>query len=147
MKRGWKYVLLTAYALFMFWLLFGKRLMDPGEVNWQLKPLFTLRIYWQALWHTDDPLLRWQSFANLFGNVVLFIPMGFFPAWLWEPWRKFWRQFLLMAGLIVAVEVLQIATGLGWCDIDDLLLNLVGTSLGFLLWKVCFAKRRKTSKS
>ena len=139
MKRRWQYALLAAYSLIMFWLLFGKRLADPGMVDLQLQPLRTLRIYWQALLHTQDPSLRWQSIANLFGNVLLFVPMGFFPPWMGQFWRKFWRQLILMTGLIVTIEAAQFLTGLGWCDVDDLILNLCGTTMGYFLWK-CLQK-------
>ena len=37
--------------------------------------------------------------------------------------------------LILCVELLQLATMLGSCDIDDLILNVIGASLGFFLWK------------
>lgn len=142
MKKEWKLCILLAYAAFMFWLLYGKRFASPGEVGLQLQPLYTLQIYWQALLHTDDPLLRWQSFANLFGNVVLFVPMGFFAPWISAVWQKFWQQLLLMVTLIIAVEVTQLATGLGWCDVDDLILNVLGTSLGFLLWRLCWKETK-----
>lgn len=142
MKRRWQMLIVAAYALFMFWLLFGKRLIEPMDVGLQLKPLHTLRIYWRALLHSQNELLRWQSFANLFGNVLLFVPLGYIPPLLHGFWRRFWRQLLLMAALIILVEVTQLATGLGWCDIDDLLLNLLGTSLGYCLWKWVASKKK-----
>ena len=38
--------------------------------------------------------------------------------------------------LILAVEILQLVTLLGSCDIDDLLLNILGAAMGYVLWKL-----------
>ena len=49
----------------------------------------------------------------------------------------FFFLFLLMCILAIAlVEVLQLVTLLGSCDIDDLILNLSGMILGYLLYLI-----------
>ena len=55
--------------------------------------------------------------------------------------RKFLRTFFASAALILTVEVLQLFTLLGSCDVDDLILNMAGVILGYLLWKLC--RKRK----
>ena len=38
-------------------------------------------------------------------------------------------------GIIVIIELIQLFTLLGSCDIDDLLLNTIGAVIGWLLWR------------
>ena len=142
MKRKWKRLLLTAYAVAMLWLLYGQRMVYAQEIGLQLRPFATLELFWNSLRQSQDPWQKWQAVANLLGNVVLFIPLGFFLPWIWKKWRKFWRQLLLMTALILFVEITQLCFGLGWCDVDDLLLNLIGTTMGYGIW-ACACKKGK----
>jgi glycopeptide antibiotics resistance protein len=66
--------------------------------------------------------------------VVLFLPMGYFLPMLWEQFRPLWRCLLNGALIITAIELIQLLTLLGRCDIDDLLLNLLGIALGYALY-------------
>jgi len=78
---------------------------------------------------------RQTKFAmyNVLGNVVMFIPFGFFAALLWRGFT--WRRALL-AGICVTgfIECWQLCIGRAF-DIDDLLFNALGVFCGFLLWK------------
>ena len=74
---------------------------------------------------------------------MLFVPLGFLVPWMWQPWRRFWRHILLMGGIILMVELSQLLLALGTCDVDDLLLNLLGSSMGFLVWKMNEKLRRQ----
>ena len=72
---------------------------------------------------------------NFFGNVLLFMPLGFFEVLL-HPAATRRRQLLMTAGASVS---LSLFIGFAKCfnyrvpDIDDLLLNLLGSVLGALL--------------
>lgn len=134
-RKHWKTLLFALYCLLMFWLLFGQRMDDGGFRELQLRPSRTLQLFWRALTISSDPGMRIHAFINLLGNVVMFVPLGFFVPWIWQCWRKFLRHFLLMSGIILCVELSQYVLRLGTCDIDDLILNLVGTTMGFALWK------------
>lgn len=67
------------------------------------------------------------------GNVVMFIPFGFFAALLWRGFT--WKRALL-AGICVTgfIECWQLCIGRAF-DIDDLLFNALGVFCGFLLWR------------
>lgn len=68
----------------------------------------------------------------LLGNVVMFLPFGFFTALLWRGWT--WRRTLgLGLGLSGCIECWQLLVGRAF-DIDDLMLNTLGTLCGFWLW-------------
>lgn len=135
MSRRFRYILLAAYGLLMAWLLFGQRMGQGSEGILQLKPLNTLKWFWWVLRNSGEPGLRTHALINLVGNVAMFVPLGFLLPWIWDFFRKFWRHILLMAAIIIAVELSQYCFQLGTCDVDDLLLNVIGTSLGYCFWK------------
>ncbi len=67
---------------------------------------------------------------NVVGNVLLFLPLGFFAA-IVTRWRVP-RVTLAAAALSTCIEVTQLALGDRWVDIDDVLLNTCGGFLGAL---------------
>lgn len=72
---------------------------------------------------------------NFWGNIAMFLPIGFFPALLWRRGR-WWKALLTGAGLSLAIELCQLPTARG-TDIDDLWLNTLGAVLGYALaWLV-----------
>lgn len=147
MNERRKIVLRAAFVLYgilMLWLLFGQRyqgqlvIPDPGQMleKMNLKPLHTIGNYLWVLEHSEDPGMRREATINLVGNVVMFVPLGYFLGALFVPFRRFWRVLLWSAVLICVVELLQILTMLGSLDIDDLILNLLGILLGWCVWKL-----------
>ena len=145
MKRKLPAVVLICYGLLMFWLLLGQRMGQQNEAILQLQPMRTVSRFLWVLQHSDQPGLRMHAWVNLLGNVAMFVPLGALVPWIWEKMGSFWRHFLLMAALIIAVEWLQLVSGLGTCDVDDLILNLLGTTAGYLLWylpKMVYGRKR-----
>ena len=136
MSKRSKIAILAVYGMLMLWLLFGQRMGQGSQGILQLEPLHTLKQFWWVLRNSSQPGLRTHAWINLAGNVAMFVPLGFLMPWIWSFWRKFGWHFLLMVAVIILVELAQYFLGLGTCDVDDLLLNLVGTSLGFLFEKM-----------
>ncbi len=131
--RKWWAFALACYGLVMLWLLFGQRWGQwNGTVN--LHPFDTLRRFIWVLRYSSDPAQLRHAVVNLAGNVVMFVPLGFLLPCVLPKLCAFWRHLLWMLALILTVELLQWWTGLGTCDVDDLLLNLVGTTAGYLLF-------------
>ena len=71
---------------------------------------------------------------NFLGNIIMFMPIGFFVPLLWENISIKKATFI---GFVASftIEVLQIPFARG-TDIDDLWLNTLGTILGFLVYKL-----------
>lgn len=80
------------------------------------------------------PEYRRAAIINLFGNIVMFIPLGFGLPWVHIHLRRWWKTMLVSTVVIICVELVQLVTLLGHCDVDDLILNLIGVTLGYLLW-------------
>ena len=137
MRRQRKSLLwLLLYSLLMLWLLFGQRLENREEVGKiNLVPFATVRLYWRVLQRQSSPKLVLHSVVNLVGNVALFVPLGWLLPEIGRPFRGVFRTVFFAVSLICLVEILQYLTGLGSCDIDDLILNTVGVLTGYCFWK------------
>ena len=144
-KRTARQILLrfffVAYCAWMLWLLFGQRMGTEGELaalgeRMNLDPFATIKRYWPLLMGGNGLALRRQAVINLVGNVVMFVPLGYCLPRIFPWFRRFFRTFFVCILLIAAVELVQLFTGLGVCDVDDLILNMAGISLGYLISKI-----------
>ena len=143
-KHRWGRLLFWAYSIWMLWLLFGQRIGYDHGASFQeylartvnLKPFKTIGNYWYVVWRTSD----WEQIRhiviNLVGNVIMFVPLGFFLPLNWEKVCGFVKWLAVVVGVITAIEVLQMLTRLGSLDVDDLILNLAGSAAGYGLYKL-----------
>ena len=75
---------------------------------------------------------------NLFGNIILFMPLGVFIPLLNQRYLRVANLVILVAVLIFVVECIQMLTYVGSFDVDDILLNTLGAWLGLVITrKVC----------
>ena len=85
-----------------------------------------------------DPEKFWlfrHALVNLGGNTVLFVPMGIFLPQLCRKLDCFRKVLLAGAGIIICIELTQVLTLVGRCDIDDLILNLIGIAAGYGVYR------------
>lgn len=78
---------------------------------------------------------------NNVGNVVVFMPFGIFIRLLY-PKVKFIKFFFLMLGASITIELLQMITQSGSCDIDDVILNVLGALLAYIILKIPFILKK-----
>ncbi|MDQ0243350.1 glycopeptide antibiotics resistance protein [Bacillus fengqiuensis] len=121
---------LALYTISLLVLLFV-RPTDQSYTNWNLEPFSTILFYLSG---KVAPLV---AFYNLAANIGLFIPYGIFLMIRKEraslPAKKLFYGALFGISII---ELTQFLTRRGSLDIDDLLLNLVGVYLGYILFPV-----------
>lgn len=75
-------------------------------------------------------------FKNIIGNVLMFIPYGFFAS-LYIELKSFLKAFLLVLVASVSIEVTQLVIGRVF-DVDDILLNVTGGMIGYLIYIVIY---------
>ncbi len=80
------------------------------------------------------PFLRW--FSNIFGNMLVFVPLGLYLPAALPAMRRFARTLAAVVLVSVSLETLQYLLGTGSTDIDDVWLNAAGGSLGYLLYVI-----------
>lgn len=74
---------------------------------------------------------------NLLANALMFIPMGMALPVLFEgKFDKIWKITVFVTILVLIIEIIQFLTFLGSADIDDLILNVMGTILGYGIIKI-----------
>lgn len=127
--------LFWSYIAVLLVVLFGLRLGRQTEMRWNLRLLDTVGRYLRVLRRSTDARQRMYALANLWGNLLLFVPLGAFLPLLFSPFRRWWKALAGLLGILIAVEAAQLVSRLGTCDVDDLLLNFVGAFLGWLLWR------------
>ena len=68
-------------------------------------------------------------YRNIVGNIIMFIPFGFFTSYYLKLEKK--RVILYIALIIsIVIEFIQLNIGRAF-DVDDVILNLVGSFLGY----------------
>lgn len=74
---------------------------------------------------------------NFLGNIIMFMPIGSFIPALWN--IKSRNVILIGAGISLFIEITQLLLPRG-TDIDDLILNTLGTALGLIVYKLISKK-------
>ena len=138
MKRKLYWACFLAYILLMLWLLFiryrGVEVTDywgqlPGRVN--LIPFSSVGSMLRTLWYNPYHAVLWTVVYNIGGNIVMFVPLGFFLRVLFPKCRRFLNCMGTVAVIMTTVELCQLFTLRGFCEVDDLLLNLLGATIGW----------------
>ena len=92
-------------------------------------------------WNYREQLGIFPVFANLAGNILIFIPFGFFVPMSRE--RKSILATTIGAFLLsLVIESIQLYTRVGCFDVDDLLLNTLGGVTGYIIFTTSYWMRR-----
>lgn len=139
-KQYLPYGVFAAYCLMMLTLLFHRAGYEPDiayadQLRWNLIPFHTIRLYWRAF-RSGSPSLRMISVINLGGNIIMFIPLGFLLPPVFPKLKNLMSVLVTTAAIIICVELIQLLTLVGSCDIDDLILNMLGAAIGFCLYRI-----------
>ena len=133
--RLWPSTLLAGYPFLLLWLLVLGR-NGNGSARAALQPFWSYR----AVSNGRHYLL----YMNLF-NLLIFAPVGFLlPA----AWPKAGLLRTLGFGALISLlgELLQLFSGKGLFELDDLFHNTIGTLIGVLLWQGAAALLRRREK-
>lgn len=100
----------------------------PGQVvDDNLIPLHTLRIYLDNL---GSPF--WMR--NLFGNLGLLFPLGLLGPIALPVLGRWWRLALVAILYSGTIEFTQLFIPDRSADVDDVIVNVTGALLGFVVW-------------
>jgi glycopeptide antibiotics resistance protein len=80
---------------------------------------------------------------NVGGNILLLMPLGFLAPIVWNKYKHFKNIIFLGFVISITIETLQFMESLagGWgriTDIDDVICNVIGIILGFIIYKFTF---------
>ncbi len=133
MKKNYRImgkVMFALYILFLLYFLIFSRRVSFEEMHYNLVPFHEILRYWN---YRDQ--LGMLTITNLLGNVAIFMPLGFLEALANEK-NSFLRTSLDGFLLSLLVEICQMITRIGTFDVDDLILNTLGTMIGYLVFLI-----------
>lgn len=134
-------VLFFVYIIFLvYFLCFAEWYGRTGVSKEYRYNLELFKEIWRFIEYREE-LGTFAVFANLFGNILIFVPFGFFIA-VASKYRGFFKTVFFSFSLSLGVELFQLVTRVGSCDVDDLLLNTVGGALGYIFFLICNEIRR-----
>jgi glycopeptide antibiotics resistance protein len=115
--------------------------ISEGKKNANIVPFKTIKLM------QSDRLSEEYRTDNIAGNIVGFIPLGILFPLLFGGLRRLWRTTLMVFLVSLGFEVTQLVTGIGIFDIDDLILNVAGGIIGYLLIIFFIRKRPVANKN
>ncbi len=108
--KKWSLGLLTGYFFLIIAVTVFSR--KAGIERYELVPF----------WSYSNPSLSIQIFLN----IILFIPVGLLGG------RDFgWRIIPIAMAVSIIIEIVQLVTGRGLMELDDITHNTLGTAIGF----------------
>ena len=81
----------------------------------------------------DDVPLHW-ALKNIFGNIILFMPYGFLGI-LYPKLNEYKYLFIAFFLGINYLEFAQYFFNRGFAEFDDVMLNCLGMSMGFIIYR------------
>jgi glycopeptide antibiotics resistance protein len=135
-------VLFVIYVIFIvYFLLFSEWYGRTGNTEGYRYNLVLFKEIRRFIEYREE-LGAFAVFTNLFGNILIFVPFGFFLP-MGSKQRSFFVTVYYSFSLSLCVEVFQLITKVGCFDVDDLLLNTIGGTLGYILFAICNVVRRR----
>ena len=138
-------ILFVLYIIFVFYFLLISEIYGrTGEMQEYHYNLVLFREI-KRFWNYREQLGIFATATNLLGNVLIFLPFGFFMA-MASKYRSFLSTLIYSFALSLTIELSQLFMKVGCFDVDDLLLNTIGGMLGFITFAVCNVIRRNYAK-
>ncbi len=124
--------LYTVWILYMMFFAYGRH--HFGDSRYQILSVPFKTIYQLLRYSREYPL---DNLTNLFGNIVLFVPYGF----LGILYRQLNSYLLLLLVFFIIINILEFSQyyfGRGFAEVDDVILNTFGMSIGYIIYKKFF---------
>ena len=128
-----KLVLAIAYIVVLYYLLFAAEALGrTGSAGgYNLIPFHEIRRYLENTGSLGIVAVA----ANLLGNILLFVPLGYFlPSFFARERLRPEFTIPICMCISIAVEISQFMTRTGSLDVDDVLLNTIGGIIGYLIY-------------
>lgn len=127
-KRSWIFMPVLVFWIFTIFsaTYFGRMESEEGRVRLDL--FWTIQTAWVK--HSG---LHWYY---IIGNILLFLPLGFLLPLASRHINTVAAVTLSGAVLSLLIELLQLLTATGLCELDDLFHNTLGTFTGYQLFMI-----------
>ena len=152
-ENTWPMIVIAAILLIslrLAWLYKNKKVIIYHQEILSLLFLIYILLLFQAVtfqdvsWSTSNyqpfkEIMRYKIggtlfYKNVVGNLLMFIPFGFFVSYYLKA-KKIYETFFLTLIASLSIEYTQLLIGRVF-DIDDIILNITGSIIGFLLYRI-----------
>ena len=127
-------IILMLYLLILFRITVFRANSYPTDYAVNLS-LFTDLV---ATYHENG---IWMVIYLVVGNIAWFVPFGFLLPLIWERLKAYYTIPLGFC-LSLVIEFGQLVGGKGMFEIDDLVLNTLGTAVGYFAYKIYKSLRK-----
>ena len=138
-------ILFVIYIIFVFYFLLISEVYGRSSEMQEYHYNLVLFQEIKRFWNYREQLGAFATVTNLFGNVLIFLPFGFFMP-MASKHRSFLSTSFYSLALSLIVEISQLFMKVGCFDVDDLLLNTIGGMLGYIVFSICNVTRRNYAK-
>lgn len=97
---------------------------------------------WREAWNR----FTLQIWLNVLLNIALFVPLGLLLPLLGKVFRRWYAAFAAGFCVSLAIELTQLVTRRGMCDVDDLFTNTLGAMVGWSLTMLVLALRARKNR-
>lgn len=149
-------IVLSIYFLYLigvFVVTLGNRTSnDVGDTNLvlfsTLKHMFapTINLIRQRGLIRGLKALKWigyPAWASIVLNILMLVPLGYLGPLCFRFLNRWWKIAIIGFNLSLIIEISQLLFQRGWFDIDDILLNTLGSIIGWVLYKQLFTRSIK----
>lgn len=152
-KKNWYRLFFALYILFVIKVIIFKYPIEQLKsiaATWQkdvileglgtanFEPFKTIKMYIKYSY-------KLNSVENLAGNVLVFVPFGFLLPRIAKPCERYSVVLLNAFVFVLGIEVFQLFSAFGAFDVDDILLNCVGASIGYFLYRAACKWKNKNN--
>lgn len=74
------------------------------------------------------------AFKNIIANILAFIPLGFFVSN--KNSKNVFKTLVICISVILSIECIQLLFKIGFFDVDDIILNFIGSLIGMGINKI-----------
>jgi len=120
----------TFWMLYMLFFAYNRGVVNPE--NYYIRPY-----PFQSIKYVLSSYSNWDIYKNIIGNIVCFIPYGFLGL-LYPKLKNYGWLFLTFFIAINFIEFSQYFFNRGFAELDDVILNTLGMTIGFLFYKRIF---------
>ncbi|MDY2987953.1 MAG: VanZ family protein [Peptoniphilus sp.] len=121
------------YVLVLLIILFRGFNQRMDERAYSIIPFKTIYNYMSAI---DKRTIRFVV-DNIIGNIVLFVPFGMYLESFRYESKLIGKVYIILISSCI-VESIQVIFKVGIFDIDDILLNTIGGTIGIVVYKCLF---------
>ncbi|TCO75039.1 VanZ family protein [Marinisporobacter balticus] len=133
------FILFLGYVFYLFYLVFFSDYYGRGsnQTSYNLI-LFNTIIEYLSFKHSIKNIM-----VNIGGNILAFVPFGFFLPLVFKKANSYMKVLIGSFTLTCFIEMMQYIFDVGTCDIDDVLLNVMGGLLGYIFIDQLWITKRR----